>query len=132
MARETAARKHFDVADFVQETAGGASSTWLLYLAARRPFASDAALADALGVHRSQVARWKRGGQADPANEERLRDLGTVVDSLTGYLEPGAISDWLSGVNAHLGHRRPIDVLLAGHLTDVIAAVEAERRGAYA
>ncbi|CAN5867859.1 hypothetical protein BH20GEM1_BH20GEM1_15950 [soil metagenome] len=132
MARETAARKHFDVADFVQETAAGASSTWLLYLAARRPFASDAALAEALGVHRSQVARWKRGGQADPANEERLRDLGTVVDSLTGYLEPDAISDWLSGVNAHLGHRRPIDVLLAGHLTDVIAAVEAERRGAYA
>jgi hypothetical protein len=132
MARQTAVLKHFEVADFVQETAGGEASTWLLYLAARRPFASDAALADALGVHRSQVARWKRGGQADAANEERLRNLGTVVESLTGYLEPDAISDWLSGVNPHLGHRRPIDVLLAGHVTDVIAAVEAERRGAYA
>lgn len=132
MARQAVVLKHFEVADFVQETASGESSTWLLYLAARRPFASDAALADALGVHRSQVARWKRGGQADPANEERLRDLGTVVESLTGYLEPDAISDWLTGVNPHLGHRRPIDVLLAGHVTDVIAAVEAERRGAYA
>jgi hypothetical protein len=130
MARQTTARKHFEVADFVQDS--GAASAWLLYLAARRPFASDAALADALGVHRSQVARWKRGGRADPANEERLRNLGTVVESLTGYLEPDAIADWLSGVNPHLGHRRPIDVLLAGHLTDVIAAVEAERRGAYA
>ena len=61
-----------------------------------------------------------------------VRNLGTVVESLTGYLEPDAIADWLSGVNPHLGHRRPIDVLLAGHVTDVIAAVEAERRGAYA
>ena len=131
MARQTtAARTRYEVADFVQES--GASSTWLLYLAARRPFESDAALADALGVHRSQVARWKRGGQADSANEERLRNLGTVVESLTGYLEPTAISDWLSGINPHLGHRRPIDVLLAGNVTEVIAAVEAERRGAYA
>ena len=130
MSRQTAARKHFEVADFVQDS--GAASTWLLYLAARRPFASDAALADALGVHRSQVARWKRGGQADSANEERLRNLGTVVESLTGYLEPDAIAEWLTGVNPHLGHRRPIDVLLAGYVTDVIAAVEAERRGAYA
>jgi hypothetical protein len=131
MARQTtAARTRYEVADFVQDS--GDSSTWLLYLAARRPFASDAALADALGVHRSQVARWKRGGQADSANEERLRNLGTVVESLTGYLEPTAISDWLSGINPHLGHRRPIDVLLAGNVTDVIAAVEAERRGAYA
>lgn len=131
MARQTtAARTRYEVADFVQDS--GDSSTWLLYLAARRPFASDAALADALGVHRSQVARWKRGGQADSANEERLRNLGTVVESLTGYLEPTAISDWLSGINPHLGHRRPIDVLLGGNVTDVIAAVEAERRGAYA
>jgi hypothetical protein len=131
MTRQTtAARTRYEVADFVQDS--GDSSTWLLYLAARRPFASDAALADALGVHRSQVARWKRGGQADPANEERLRNLGTVVESLTGYLEPAAISDWLAGINPHLGHRRPIDVLLAGNVTDVIAAVEAERRGAYA
>jgi hypothetical protein len=131
MARQTAAaRTRYEVADFVQDS--GDSSTWLLYLAARRPFASDAALADALGVHRSQVARWKRGGQADSANEERLRNLGTVVESLTGYLEPTTISDWLSGINPHLGHRRPIDVLLAGNVTDVIAAVEAERRGAYA
>jgi hypothetical protein len=130
LARQAAELRHFEVADFVQDSGG--STTWLLYLAARRPFPSDAALADALGVHRSQVARWKRGGQADEANEERLRNLGTVVESLTGYLEPGAIADWLSGVNPHLGHRRPIDVLLAGHVTDVIAAVEAERRGAYA
>ena len=120
------------VADFVQRTASGEASTWLLYLAARRAFASDAALADALGVHRSQVARWKRGGQADPANEERLRDLGTVVESLTGYLEPDAISDWLTGVNAQLGHRRPIDVVLDGRVAEAIGAVEAEKRGAYA
>lgn len=132
MSRSTAAVRRREVADFIQEAAGGEASTWLLYLAARRPFPSDAALADAIGVHRSQVARWKGGGQADAANEERLRNLGTVVESLTGYLEPDAISDWLTGVNAQLGHRRPIDVVLDGHVAEVIGAVEAEKRGAYA
>lgn len=132
MTRSTAAEKRVQVADYLQEASAETAGTWFLYLAARRAFDSDAELARVLDVHRSQVARWKRGGRADAANEERLRNLGTVVDSLTGYLESEVIPDWLTGANPHLGHRRPIDVLLAGRVTDVIAAVEAEKRGAYA
>ncbi|HKY59988.1 MAG TPA: hypothetical protein VJP59_03165 [Gemmatimonadota bacterium] len=108
------------------------ASAWPLYLAARRGFASDAELARFLGVHRSQVARWKAGTPADPENEERLRNLGTVVDGLTGYLDTATIPDWLVGVNPHLGHRRPIDVALSGRVTEVLAAIEAEKRGAFA
>lgn len=128
----TSAEKRVEVADFLQEATHATAGTWFLYLAARRAFGSDAELARVLDVHRSQVARWKRGGSADPANEERLRNLSTVVDSLTGYLDTEVIPDWLAGANPHLGHRRPIDVLLSGRVTEVIAAVEAEKRGAHA
>lgn len=132
MTAHSTAEKRVEVANFLHDATAETSGTWFLYLAARRAFGSDAELARALDVHRSQVARWKRGRPADPANEERLRNLGTVVDSLTGYLEPEVIPDWLTGANPHLGHRRPIDVLLAGRVTDVIAAVESEKRGAHA
>lgn len=128
----SAAKKRQEVASYIHDTANETPGTWFLYLAARRGFDSDAELARTLGVHRSQVARWKRGARADAANEERLRNLGAVVDSLTGYLEPSVISDWLTGVNAHLGDLRPIDLLLQGRLAEVIGAVEAEKRGAYA
>jgi hypothetical protein len=36
------------------------------------------------------------------------------------------------GINAHLGDRRPIDLLREGSLSDVIAAIEALKSGSYA
>jgi hypothetical protein len=51
---------------------------------------------------------------------------------LTGYLEPGSILKWLRGVNAHLDNRRPVDLIRQGSLSEVIAAIEAMKRGAYA
>lgn len=102
------------------------------YGSVRRAFPSDAALADALHVHRSRVARWKRGEPPGSHHAEQLLRLDAVVSLLATYLEQEAFGDWLHGVNAHLGHRRPIDVLREGHLSEVIAAIEAERSGALA
>lgn len=119
-------------ADRVREIAGKSPGTWFLYLSARRAFGSDAELARVLEVHRSQIARWKRGQAADPSNEARLRNLGSVVDYLTGYLEAEAIPGWLSGVNPQLNHRRPIDLILSGRFSEVVAAIEAEKSGAFA
>jgi hypothetical protein len=99
---------------------------------ARRAFASDAELAEWLGVHRSRVTRWKQGEAPDPATDERLLGLDVVVSLLTGFLDDAVIPDWLLGTNAHLGHRRPIDVLRDGRLSDVVAAIEAEKSGAFA
>jgi transcriptional regulator with XRE-family HTH domain len=100
---------------------------------ARRAFPSDAQLAEALGVNRSQVKRW-RAGETEPGQEnaERVVGLDVAVTLLTGYLEPSSIPKWLMGVNAHLGERRPIDLLRDGCLSEVIAAIEALRSGAYA
>jgi len=58
--------------------------------------------------------------------------LDTVVSLLEGFLEVGSIAKWLRGMNAHLGDRRPIDVIRQGRLSEVVAAIEAEKAGAFA
>lgn len=100
---------------------------------ARRAFPSDAQIAEALGVDRAQVSRW-RDGQTTPAADvaDRLVGLDAVIELLTGYLEPASIAKWLRGVNAHLDHRRPLDLLREGQLAAVIAAVEAMKSESYA
>ncbi|MDQ3696739.1 MAG: hypothetical protein M3373_01755 [Gemmatimonadota bacterium] len=98
----------------------------------RTAFDSDAALAETLGVDRSRVSRWLGGEIPDPENEEQLIGLDTVISLLHGFLEDASIPKWLRGVNAHLGERRPLDVVRAGRLSEVIAAIEAEKSGAFA
>ena len=101
-------------------------------LSARRGFPSDAALAEAAGVSRSNVARWKKGERPSPENMEFLLALDLVVTMLSEYLHPRTVPKWLFGINAHLGHARPIDVLRLGRLSEVIRAIEADRQGAFA
>ncbi len=102
------------------------------YLSARRGFPSDAALAEAFPVSPSRVARWKQGELPDRENARFLRDLGIVVSLLDEYLEAEVIPDWLHGVNAHLGDRRPLEAIREGRLSEVVRAIEAEKGGAFA
>jgi DNA-binding transcriptional regulator YdaS (Cro superfamily) len=102
------------------------------YASVRRAFPSDAALADMLGVHRSRVSRWGRGATPDPEHAQQLLGLDMAISLLSGFLEPDSVPEWLLGINAHLGHRRPVDVILEGKLSHVVAAIEAEKSGAYA
>ena len=102
------------------------------YHVAKVAFPDDADLARSLGVHRSAVVRWKRGEAPALANWEQLVGLDTVVSLLEGFLEDRSIAKWLRGVNAHLGDRRPIDVIRLGRLSEVVAAIEAEKAGAFA
>lgn len=97
-----------------------------------RAFGSDAAAAAALDVSRAQPRRWREGQIPDPENRDRIVGLDAVLALLAGYLEPGSIPRWLNGINAHLGNRRPINVLREGRLSEVIAAIEAEKSGAFA
>lgn len=99
---------------------------------ARAVFNSDAEMALAFGVDRSNMARWKAGASLSPANAARLQAFETVVSLLLGFLSPTTIPKWLRGVNAHLNNRRPIDVLLTGRLSEVVSAIENERSGAFA
>ena len=97
-----------------------------------RVFDSDAEIAEALGVNRSRPGRWRAGQRPDAENADRIVGLDAVIEMLSGYLSPTSIRKWLNGTNAHLGDRRPIAVLRSGMLSDVIAAIEAEKSGAYA
>jgi len=102
------------------------------YHVAKVAFPDDADLARSLGVHRSAVVRWKRGEAPAPQNWEQLIGLDAVVSLLEGFLELASIPKWLRGLNAHLGERRPIDVIRQGRLSEVVRAIEAERAGAFA
>ena len=109
----------------------GTSAAWHLRLC-RRALGSDRAVAGALDVSPSQISRWRRGQLPDPDNADRLAGLSLVVEMLGRWLEPGAVADWLEGSNAHLGDRAPVYLIRRGSVADVIAAIEAEKAGAYA
>jgi uncharacterized protein (DUF2384 family) len=93
---------------------------------------SDAAVAEVLGVSRAQPGRWREGQAPDPENRDRIIGLDAVIALLSGFLAESSIPKWLNGVNAHLDNRRPISVLREGRVSDVIAAIEAQKSGAYA
>ena len=101
-------------------------------LSAERALGSATAVAEWLGVDRSRVTRWKGGDLPEPVLEERLVALDATASLLRGYLEEVVIGDWLLGINAQLGDRRPLDVLRDGRLSEVVAAIEAEKSGAFA
>lgn len=117
----------------MRETASWRSFYAIRLESARRAFPSDAQVAEALGVDRAQVTRWREGvTEPGPENADRIVGLDAVVELLTGYLEPSSIAKWLNGFNAHLSDRRPIDLLRQGNLSDVVAAIEALKSGSYA
>jgi len=133
MAR-TATAKALPFPDEVRlaDPALGSTLQQVSFRIARAVFASDAEMALAFGVDRSNMARWKAGAPLSPENASRLQAFDVVVSLLVGFLAPTTIPKWLRGVNAHLGNRRPIDVLQTGRLSEIVSAIENERSGAFA
>lgn len=98
---------------------------------ARRVFRSDAAVAEAIGVNRTQPSRWREGQMPDSENVDRLVGLDVIVQLLTGFLSESTIPKWLQAPNPRLGDRTPLYMLRQGRLPDVIAAIQAEKSGAF-
>jgi hypothetical protein len=111
---------------------GMAVATAAKVRALRRDFKTGAAVADLLGVNRSQVTRWLRGAGIDPLNAERIDLLEMVWSNLLRLYEPAAARSWLFGLNPHLGDRRPIDVIRAGRAEELMRAIRAERAESFA
>jgi hypothetical protein len=101
------------------------------YLEARKGFATDSALAEAIGVNRSQVTRWAQGRAAQAANAWLLRDLAAAVSRMADFYNPATISRWLVGANPDLGGEQPIALLRQGRLPEVLMAIEAQTSGAF-
>lgn len=94
---------------------------------------SQAAVADLLGVSPSRVSRWLRRGEIpERDNRRKLEAVEYILTRLADLYEPETAVKWMRGANAHLGHRRPIDLLEAGRVTEVLQAVEAAETGVYA
>jgi hypothetical protein len=101
------------------------------YLEARKGFTSDAALADAIGVHRSQVTRWSQGRSAQAGNGWLLRDLAAAVSRLADFYQTGTINRWLFSANPDLGDEPPMELLRQGRLPEVLMAIQAQTSGAF-
>jgi transcriptional regulator with XRE-family HTH domain len=95
-------------------------------------FHSQRRLAELLGVSPAQVTRWRRGQGIDEVNARRVDLLELAMSSLLRLYQPEAAELWLRGVNPHLGGRRPIDVIRAGHSRELLDAIAQERAGSFA
>jgi hypothetical protein len=92
----------------------------------------QSAVAQVLGVHRSRISRWQAGEEPDPGNQARLDGLEFVVTRLRQGFSPATARKWLTGINAHLGNRRPIDLITRNRIAEVIAAIEQADLDSYA
>lgn len=94
---------------------------------------SGAALAELLGVSRSQPTRWRKGDETpSPERARELIDLDHVMARARMLWEPDVALAWLVGANAFLAGARPVDVLRTRGSREVIEALDAELAGGYA
>jgi transcriptional regulator with XRE-family HTH domain len=100
--------------------------------AVTRDLGSQARVARLLGVSPSRVSRWLRAEQPDPENRRKLEGVEFVLGRLLELYERDAALDWLQGINAHLGDRRPMDLLAAGRTAEVLQAIQADEAGSFA
>jgi hypothetical protein len=91
----------------------------------------QAEVARALGVDRSRVTRWLRDAAPDATNRRKLEAVEFAMARLLQTFHRETAVSWLYGLNAHLGDRRPIDLLVDGRVSEVLAAIEAEETGAF-
>lgn len=101
------------------------------YLMARKAFPTDASLADAVGVHRSQITRWKAGDPASAENAWLLRDLALAAETLSEHFGPAASNAWLHGHSPELNGEAPLDAIRGGRVAEVLMALQAQVGGAF-
>jgi hypothetical protein len=92
-----------------------------------------ASVARLLGVDRSRITRWLSSDQEPDAQNRRAIDaLEFVLARLRSRYQAQTAFKWLEGVNPHLAGARPIDLLRAGRVSEVIAALEADENLSFA
>jgi hypothetical protein len=94
---------------------------------------SRAAVARLLDVDRSRVTRWlDQQQQPDETSKRAIDALEFALERLTSRYHLETALKWLEGVNPHLRDSRPIDLLRAGRVSEVLAAMEADETFSYA
>jgi hypothetical protein len=88
-------------------------------------------IADIVGVDERQVYNWASGASRPRGrNRDRLLEVKYIVDALSDVYTPEGIDIWLHGRNRSLKGQKPIDLLVEGDFTTVLAAIERLQTGA--
>jgi len=91
------------------------------------------ALADMLGVSRSQTSRWASGEERPgPQSAPLLIDLEHVLARARLVWAEPAASTWMTSANTYLGGARPVDVLRLQGPGPVLEALDATAWGSAA
>jgi len=99
--------------------------------AVAKDLGGQARVARLLGVSPSRVSRWLKNEEPDAATRLKVEGLEYVMSRLLHLYQRDTALEWLQGFNAHLGDRRPIDVLSNGRVDEVIRAIQAEQSLSY-
>jgi uncharacterized protein (DUF2384 family) len=86
-------------------------------------------LAQAVGTSTRTVQNWTRGAVPRGKVAVRLLDVQHVVGELRDVYNDEAIQIWLRSRNRNLGGERPIELLGAGRVEEVITEVQNVVRG---
>jgi uncharacterized protein (DUF2384 family) len=109
-----------------------AVSTAVKAEALARELGGQAKLAGLLGVERSTVSRWLHGGRPDAVQAARVDALEYVLAESERIFGKAGAQKWLKGLDPRLADRRPIDVLRAGGVHEVVRALAEHKAGSYA
>ena len=92
------------------------------------------ALAQWLGVARSQPGRWLSGREQMSKHSERLvTDLAYIIDrSRQVWHSEEAVRNWLTGSDPLLDGASPLDAVRLGDVAAVVKAVDGQLAGSYA
>ena len=97
-----------------------------------KDLAGQSEIARLLDGDRSRVSRWLTSAVPDPGNQTKLDALEFVMSRLLQVFGAETARKWQTAVNAHLGNRRPVDLIVANRIAEVIAATEQADTGAFA
>lgn len=89
-------------------------------------------VANALSVRPETVSRWNLGKAfPQPEPEQRLLELGYIVEQLADIYQPDEARLWLFSPQRLLAGSKPIDLIRAGSFQDVLKVVHQLREGVY-
>lgn len=80
---------------------------------------TQAQLASAIGVSERTVQNWE-AGRVSPQAVRRVRDLVELKETLSGYIAPDALPQWLISPNEAFAGGAPRDWIIEGRARDVL------------
>lgn len=91
-----------------------------------------AEVANLLEVRPETVSRWNQGKAfPQPEPEQRLLELGYIVEQLAELYEPDEARLWLLSPQKIFRGERPVDLIRSGRYQEVLHAIHQLQEGVY-